>query len=150
MADIKAKRSAVLEALKSELKRGFIDKEVVVSGHKFKLHTLNEDEETWADSLTRSNNVMATFSSRRAPRLAAAISEIDGSKVEELFLYPDDMPPEIKKGFDENPVSKRYWLRDQMLYFLAEDSNRPFISELYDNFEKLEAERDEAIKATKN
>ena len=145
MAEYKAKKHAALEVLRKELSKGFVDKEVTVRGHKFLLHTLNEEEENWADTFLRMNTPAALLSSRKAPRLAAAIKAFDDVPVDRLFEYPDDMPKEVKNGLNDNEVSKKFWLRDQMLYFLSEDVNRPFIDELYSEFFKLEQERDKAL-----
>jgi hypothetical protein len=150
MADYKANYHAVLETLKKDLAKGFLEDEVTVRGFKFKLHTLNEDEETWADSYIRSTTPVALLNSRKAPRLAASISAINGVPVTELFTYPDDMPKEVRQGLDDNPIQRRFWIREQMLYFLAEDAMRPFINELYEHLSKLEAKRDEAIKEVPN
>lgn len=146
MADYRAKRHSVLDTLKKDLGRGFLDKEVTIRGTKFKLHTLNEDEETWADSYTRSSSPIAMLNSRKAPRLAASIRALNDVPIGELFSYPDDMPQEAKKGLEENPVQKKFWIREQMLYFLAEDAGRPFIIELYEALSQLEEERNEALK----
>lgn len=144
--DYKGKNHSVLETLKRELAKGFIEKSVEVSGHKFILHTLNEDAETWADSYIRTNSPASIMSSRKAPRLAVAIWSIDGVPVSEMFSYPDGMPSEVKKALDENPVQKKFWIRDQMLYFLAEDGIRSFIDTLFSHLQDLETQRDEAVK----
>lgn len=146
MSDYRAKRSSVLDNLKKDIFKGYIDKIVEINGHKFKLHTLNEDDEVWADAYVRTSTALSMVTSRKAPRLAASIMEIDGVSANNLFEYPDDMPIEAKKSLDENPIQKRYWIYDQMLYFLLEESNRPFINELWSKFEELEKAREEALK----
>jgi len=150
MAEYKAKLHSKLEILRTELAKGFIDKSVTVRGHKFLLHTLNEDEETWADTFIRMATPAALISSRKAPRLAAAIKSFDDVPIESLFEFPDSMSAETKKSLNDNEISKKFWYRDQMLYFLSEDGNRPFIEELYGELSKLEKERDEALKALPN
>jgi hypothetical protein len=146
MADLKAKRSSKLQLLKQELSRGFIEKDFEIAGHTFKLSTLSEDDETWADTYLRISTPAAMISSRKAPRLASAIRAIDGEPREVLFQFPDDMSPEMKKALSENAVQLRYWYNDQMLYFLLEDSNRPFINLLWEKYESLEKDREEAFK----
>lgn len=150
MSDIKAKKNKLLETLKSELSRGFIETEVKVLGHNFKLRTLNEDDEVWADSFLRTNSAAAMLSSRKAPRLAAAIASIDNVDANGLFEYPDTMSADDKKVLDENPVQKKYWLHAQMLMFLSEDANRDFINVLWDSYSKMEEQRAEAIKQIPN
>ncbi len=146
MADYVAKRNPVLENLRRDLSKGFLDETVEISGHKYKLTTLTEDEETWADTYTRTNSPASMFSSRRAPRLAASIKELDGVLVQDLFLLPDDMPESVKKRYNENPIDKRYWVRDQMLMFLLEDGNRKYITDLYEVLNRLDEKRDAATK----
>jgi hypothetical protein len=148
--DYVAKRNPVLETLKKDLDKGYLEDVVTVHGHKFKISTLTEDEETWADMHLRANSAAAMYSSRRAPRLAAAIKELDGVLAQDLFSFSDDMPKVVKDRLAENPIEKRYWIRDQMLMFLLEDSNRPFITDLYEVLTKLDDKRDEAIKAIPN
>lgn len=150
MAEIRAKKNKLLEIIKSELKKGFIDTEVTVGGHKYRLRTLSEDDEVWADSFVRASTPLAMVTSRKAPRLAASISHIDDTPVAQLFEYPDDMSSEMKKGLDENPIQKRYWIYTEMLYFLSEDANRVFINDLWTAFESLEKQRDEATKQIPN
>ncbi len=146
MADYVAKRNPVLENLRKDLAQGYLDETVTIRGHLYKLTTLTEEEESWADTYIRTNSPASMYSSRRAPRLAAAIKELDGVVNHELFLFPDDMPEAVKKRLNENPIEKRYWIRDQLLMFLLEDGNRPFINDLYEVLSRLDNKRDEAIK----
>jgi len=144
--DYVARRNPVLDNLRKDLAQGCLDETVVIRGHKYKLTTLTEDEETWADTYTRANSPASMYSSRRAPRLAASIKELDGVSSQDLFLFPEDMPESVKKRLIDNPIEKRYWIRDQLLMFLLEDGNRPFINELYDVLNRLDNKRDEVIK----
>ena len=148
--DYIAKRNPVLDNLRKDLAQGFLDETVTIRGHKYKLTTLTEDEETWADTYTRTNSPASMYSSRRAPRLAAAIKELDGVASQDLFLYPDDMPESVKKRLVDNPIEKKYWIRDQLLMFLLEDGNRPYINDLYEVLNRLDAKRDEVIKELPN
>ena len=148
--DYRAKRHTALESLRKDLAKGMLEDTVVVNGHKFKLATLNEDEETWADTFMRTNTTASIMSSKKAPKLAAAIRALDDVPVSELFNYPDDMPKDMKDNIDANPVIKREWIRDQMLMFLAEDGIRPFINDLYEAFQTLNDKRMEAIKEVPN
>lgn len=150
MADLRAKRSKALDLLKQDLTKGFIESEVSVFGHKFVLRTLTEDDEVWADSYVRISSPVAILSSQKAPQLAAAIKSMDGIPTESLFEYPDDMEKARKEELDSNPVLKRYWIYTQMLYFLSEDGNRPFISKLHAEYDKLTSQRNEALNKIPN
>lgn len=143
--DYKSKRNKILEDLKQDLLKGRREKEVTLFGRRFKLATLNEDEESWADSYIRSTSTMAIISTKKAPALAVAIREIEGQPVSSLFDYPEDMPAEVRAVLDKNQIQRSYWVREQMLMFLAEDSNRKFVTSLYDAYEELLRESDEAM-----
>lgn len=145
MPDLRAKKSTKLQLLKQELSRGFIEKEFEINGHKFVLSTLNEDDENWADTYTRISTPAAILSSRKAPRIAAALKTMDGETKAELFQFPDDMSETTKKAMLDNPIQLRYWLNDQALYFLMEDGTRPFINQLWEKYEELEKQREEAF-----
>lgn len=148
--DYKAKRHSILDSLKADLVKGSKETEVSIMGRKFKLTTLSEDEEVWADGYIRNSTTMALISSRRAPRLAAAIKSIDGVSVAQLFMYPDDMEKAKRDELDKNEIMHKWWVREQVLLFLSEDSCRPFITTLYDEYEKMESDRADAIKEIPN
>lgn len=148
--DYKAKRHSVLENLRKDLALGVLETEITIKGYKFKVSTLNEDEETWADTYIRTSSPASMFTSRRAPRLAAAIRSINDVPVEDLFSYPEDMPKNVKDTLNENPINKRFWVRDQVLMFLVEEGNRVFITSLYEALSKLDDQREEAGKELPN
>jgi len=148
--DYRAKRHSVLDDLKKDLSKGFIEQEVTVLNTKFKLRSLNEDAESWADGYVRSNSPLAMVNTRRAPRLAAAIQSINDVPIDQLFMYPNDMPDGVKQALNENPIAKCYWLREQMLYFLSEDAGRSFVNELYDTLAKMDESRDKSLEKIPN
>jgi hypothetical protein len=144
--EYRAKYHQVIADLRTDLAKGHLEDTFDVGGHKYVMHTLNEDEETWADTFVRTNSPASMISSRKAPRIAAAIKSIDGVAISGLFSYPDDMPKDNKQRLDNNPIEKQYWLRDQMLYLLADDGFRSYTNELFACLVKLDERRDEAIK----
>ena len=147
MADkVKAKLHAALSRFKEEVKKGFIEKTVEISGTKFTLHTLNEDEEVWADTYTRPTSPMSYLSSRRAPRLSVAIKAVNDVPVAELFTAPDDLSDDEKEKLKDSST-KRYWLYLQLMAFLAEDVPSSVVEKLYAEYETLLKERDESLDA---
>lgn len=144
--DYRAKKHAVLEGLKKDLSKGFIEEEVEIRGHKFKMHTLNEEEEGWCDAFVNMSTPSSMISSRRGPRVATSITAVDGVSLSELFSYSDDMTEEQKKNLDKDPVQKNYWYRSQMLYYLMEAAHRPFISDLAEALSKMESRVTEVVK----
>jgi hypothetical protein len=150
MAEGKAKRHAVLEALKTDLSRGFLEKTVTVNKFKFVLSTLNEDDEVWADSFVRTSSTMSIVTSVRVPRLACSIKSVNEIPADKLFEYPEDMPKEVQQELDKSDVRKKYWVHTQMMLFLSESGIRPFVNDLYKEYETLESQRNEALKEIPN
>jgi hypothetical protein len=149
----KAKRHKLLLDLTSEIKKGFIEDVVEVYGRKFKLATLTEEEENWADNYVISSTAAGLLSSMRVPRLACAIKEIDGIPVEDLFEFPEPQDEAQEKEFEaikSSEVKMKYWIRGQMMLWLAEDTNRPFILKLWDGFMKLDKRREEVVSSIPN
>lgn len=148
--NLKAKRHSFLDTLKKDLARGMIEKEATVGGHKYRMHTLNEEEETWVDAHVSADTTLAFVSGRMAPRVAAAVTHIDGMAVGEMFSYPDDMPEDARKSLDNNPLDKKLWVRAQLLLFFAEESNRDFIRQLNDAYLEMQKAIREEVKDTVN
>lgn len=150
MADV-AKKHKVLQDLKREVQIGFIDQEFVVRGRKFKLKTLNEEEETWSDQFVQTGGTpYAMIVSSRSPKLAVSITHIDDVPVSDLFEYPEEWSKEQRADLDTNPLRKKFWLRTQMMQFLANDLDREFILELFKAFKELDDRRSEVIKQVPN
>lgn len=150
MADV-AKKHKVLQDLKSEVQVGFIDQEFTIRNRKFKLKTLNEEEETWSDQFIQSSGTpYAMIVSSRAPKLAVSITHIDGVPAADLFDYPEDWSPEQRRDLDNNPTRKKFWVRSQFMQFLANDLDRDFILELHKAYDELDKRRSEVIKQIPN
>lgn len=145
-----SKKHKVLQDLKREIQIGFIDQDFEVKGHKFKIKTLNEEEETWSDQFIQaSGTTYSMIVSARAPKLAVAITHVDGVPVSELFDYPDEWTVEQKRELDANPLRKKFWLRTQMMTFL-QDLDRDTTVELFKAFKTLDDRRAEVIKQIPN
>lgn len=134
-----------LQKFIAEVKRGFIEKSYVVEGMTFKLRTPNDDAETWADAYIKQGTVLSYVSSRRSPRLACAISELDGVPTEQLFEKPEGMKDDDWKALNGNADQKRYWLWSQMLVMLASDIPPPVVLKMYIKYEELIEERDKTL-----
>lgn len=144
-----AKRHKILQDLKQEVNRGFITTETEVHGKKFTLKTLNEEEDSWSDQFVQTATVYAMMVSQRTPKLAVSITHINGIPVSDLFEYPDDWSAEVKSDYDRNPIRKRYWVRSEMMKFLA-DLDRDTIMKLWAAYEDLDKRRAEVIKQLPN
>lgn len=144
-SDPRAKRHKVLDDFFAEVKKGSLSVVVEVQGAKFKLETPTEDDEVWADSFIRPSTTLSFFSSRRAPRLACAIREVNGVALSDLFTYPADMDKDTVARFDKDAVAKKYWLYSQLMWFLADSVPPPVIAELYGKYDELLKRRDAAL-----
>lgn len=149
MALENSKRHKILNDLKQEISRGFITEEVTVLGRVFKLKTLNEEEEAWSDQFLQPATAYSILASARVPKLALSIVSIDGLAPDQLFEYPDNWSFEEKEGHEKNAVRKLYWLRTEMMKFLA-DLDRSTILELWSAYSKLDQRRAEVIKQSPN
>lgn len=144
-----AKKHKLLTDITAQLNGLEISEICEVNGHKYVMSTLTTDEEVWADSYCNLSSEVSAFSSMKAPRLAAAIKQIDGIAVEGLFEFSDDMPEEDKKFHNATPFRKRYWVMTQMLLMF---SNMPakFIQELWKFYSELVTRRDKGWDEIKN
>lgn len=138
-----AKRNSVLLKLNEQLNGMNLDKSVTVAGNDFYMTTLTSDESVWADSHTNMNTEISFLSSQRVPRIAASVKRVNGTPVEELFEFPEDMSEEDKKYHSQNQYRKRYWVMNQMLSFLSEQSD-PFVMELWEHYAGLVKKRDDS------
>jgi hypothetical protein len=147
MADqnVRARRHDALKKFANEVRKGYMERVADIAGSKFLLHTPTEDDVIWADAFIRPSTPLSYASSRRAPRLAAAIKMIDGVKLEDLFLPPEDATDEDKERL-KDPSSKKYWLQSQLMLYLVEDVPPPVLEKLYDEYDKLLKERDAVLK----
>lgn len=143
---VRARLHPKLQKFLSDVKRGFLEKTYEVGGLSFKLRTPNDDAETWADTFIKQSTVLSYVSSRRSPRLACAIVEIDGTPVDKMFEKPEGMKDDDWDRLNSQPEQKRYWLWGQMLVLLSSDIPPPVVTKLYTSYEDLIQERDNALK----
>lgn len=152
---LRGKRNSRLQNLGKMLKGNEISGLVKVMDHTFHLQTLNYDEETWADQYVLMGSPVQTVKTRRLPYISAAIKSItfpDGVIVEkkDLFDLPDDMDEDIKKIITSDPVELEYWLNRQMMLFLGEEGNSPFITPIWNKLDEMITKRQEALESISN
>jgi hypothetical protein len=107
-----------------------------IAGHKYKLQTLKADEEVWADGYTNTSSAISTFTSMKIPKLAAALKEIDGVAIRELFDFSKDAPKADVEYHNGSQYRRRYWEMNQMLVWLGDRPDN-FIKELWDGYYSL-------------
>lgn len=148
MADpnVRAKRHAALQKFTQEVRKGFMSKTVEIQGTKFLLQTPTEDDVIWSDSFIRPATPLSFASSRRAPRLAVALKEINGVKLEDLFSLDDSAKPEEIERL-KDPIARRYWLQTQLMLYLVDEVPPPLIEKLYSEYESLIKDRDQVLQA---
>jgi hypothetical protein len=96
-----------------------------------------------------------TVKTRRLPYTSAAIKAItfpDGVVVakKDLFDFDDDMDPDIKKVVISDPVELEYWLNRQMMLFLGEEGNSPFITPIWNKLDEMITRRNKALSGVSN
>lgn len=151
-----AKRHALLDVISGELAGAHCEADFEVLGHKYRLRTLDPQEEAWADRYVDGQNFYQTAKNRRAPYVAAALVGVYGPdsetkeerlfRVDELFTPSDDMPDIQRALIDSNSEFYATWLRDEVLKWLvAKDKHGPYVQQLYARFLELEQMRNEAL-----
>lgn len=141
---MRAQPHAVFQKFLHEVRKGFMQKEVTIQGTTFVLVTPNEDDVIWADGFIRPTTPLSYASSRRAPRLAASIRQIDGVKLADMFQPPENTKPEDLERL-KDPDAKRYWLQSQLMLFLVEDVPPPVLEKLYEAYQALLDDREKAL-----
>lgn len=141
----RAKPSKVLKDFFAEVKVGFLEETFELRGHKWTMRTPTPDEEAWADRFVQTDSTMSFMSTQRITRLAVVIKAIDGTLLDALFDYPDDMTAADKKVLEE-PDRKRYWLYAQLMASLSTDIPPQVLRELWEKYETLTKRQDEALK----
>ena len=139
-----ARRHSALKNFFEDVKKGFLKEDVVLAGHKFTIHTLNDEEESWSDGFIRSTSAVSYVSSRKDPRLSCAIKAVDDIPVDQLF-EPDTSMSDSERERIKEPTAKLYWLRLQLMLFLSKEIPPPVTDALYKKYEELSSKRDEAL-----
>jgi len=138
-----AKRHKLLQDIDTQIGGMEIDDTFEVAGNKYRMSTLTSDEEVWADSYCNMSSEISAFSSLRVPRLAASIKAIDGTPVEELFEFSDEMEKADIEYHSASQYRKRYWVMNQLMLWLGDRSSK-LTKELWANYTKLVERRDES------
>ena len=140
----RAKPNKALKDFLDEVKVGFIEETFVVRGHKWLMRTPTPDEEAWADKYVQADSAMSFVSSQRISRLAISIKAIDGTPLEAMYDFPEDMDEDMRKAMKE-PERKRYWAYSQLMASLAADVPPPVLRELWDKYDSLVKRQDVAL-----
>jgi len=139
-----AKRHKILNDIAEQIDHcSEISDVFMIAGHNYKLQTLSTDEEVWADGYTNTSSPISTFTSIRVPKLAAAIREIDGVTISDLFDFPENANKADIEYHTSSQYRKRYWEMNQMLIWLG-DRPDTIIKELWTNYYSLLERRDKS------
>jgi len=150
MSDLpKAKYHSVLNDINKQLGGQELTITADVAGHTFFMSTLTADEEMWADGIMQVNSPAQAVSSFRMSRLAAAIKQIDGVSVPDLFQFPDEMNEERKREYRSSKYSKRTWEMGQVYMWLGE-LPMAVIDDLAQKYQEISKKRKESLDQIKN
>jgi len=139
-----AKQHNLLKDLAKEMHGRHLEETITVDGHTYTLRTVTPAEDDWVLNRTDSSGgdaiKLAVLQSK--PKVAAALSAIDGHSVKELFTPPDDMPENIRAAMSEKDWAE--WRRDQVLDFIQDNMLPGVIGSLWNAVMTLEDRRDSA------
>lgn len=144
----KAKQHPVLAGLRDELRGLRVTKTFVVYGHEYTLGLLSPRDDDWISERAASAGNIFEYATKMAkPKIAAALTAIDGMPVAELFQLPDepDMTAENRKLLEGNAELRADWLRVQVYNFVCDDMDALVIKELEGKYAELENEKQEAL-----
>lgn len=144
---------SILLDLQKELSSELLSDTFVVSGHKFFMTLLDEEETNWTFMFAKTNNNVAIGFSIRLPTLAMAIKSVDDIPVSVMFendlkaLYKPEQHELLEREYGENYLKFVYagFLMDMLKNFPPS-----FIGELYNNFQELMGRRKKAQENVKN
>lgn len=139
-----AKRHRLLDDIATQISGSSEISDVFeMAGHKYKLQTLTADEEVWADGYTNTSSSISAFTSLRVPKLAAAIREIDGVTISEMFEFSDEASKADVEYHRGSQYRMRYWEMNQMLLWLGDRPDN-FIKDLWANYYTLLERREKS------
>lgn len=148
---LKAKRHKLLDSLSQELRGLRASAVFEVFGHKYRLALLSPREEDWVNEKAGVAKSIFEFAAKVSkPRISAALMEIDGLSVAELFRLPEDMARETRELIEGNELLLGEWRREQILAFVNDDLDSQVISQLDRNYGELEQKRNVALKEIPN
>mgnify|MGYP003626094689 CR=1 FL=1 len=139
-----AKQHNLLRDLAKEMNGRHLEETVTIDNHTYTVRTVTPGEDDWVLSRTDASGgdpiKLAVLQSK--PKVAAALSAIDGRSVKELFTPPDDMPENIRAAMTEKDWAE--WRRDQVLDFIQDNMLPGVIGGLWNAVMTLEDRRDTA------
>jgi hypothetical protein len=141
----RAKPNKILQDFFAEVSKGFIEDTFKLRGKTWTIRTPTPDEEAWADKYVQPDSALSYVATQRISRLAVGIKAIDGTPLDGLYSYPDDMTVEIRKQLDADPDRKRYWLYGQLMASLASDVPPPVIKNLWEKYDALIGRQSKAL-----
>lgn len=133
----KTKRHQVLDAIAASLNNNLPTTTVRVLGHEYTLTVLKPEAEDWAAIRSVGGSAVAYSTTTMKPRLAAAITAIDGVPVEQLFELPSSMELNDREAIAASSRALRDWRREQLLDFLKESGDGVLVEDLFKAFADL-------------
>lgn len=146
----RAKRHSVITTLSRELRGLRTSRVFEVYGHSYTLELLAPKDEDWVaeKSASQGNNVFEFASKQGKPRIACALTAIDGVSVAELFQLPEEpqMSREVSNFLRANPARLGLWLRDEVHAFICNDMDSEVLAQLERCYSQMDAEKTEALR----
>lgn len=106
---------------------------VTYEGRTYELEILKPEWEEWVVSEVVGASAAAIVLNSRLPTIAAALTSIDDTKVEDLVSPDDSLPADLRS----DPRVMRMWRKRELLKFLRENVDEPWIDALYGAYAKM-------------
>jgi hypothetical protein len=141
----------ILLDLQKELQGELLEADVVVRGKTFKFRLMNERESSWTFGHINPTNSISIALSSRLSSLAVGVRAIDGVLISDLF-EPKFLALDVldrNAMLERNGNSLRFCYCELFMEYLSELPGS-FITELFEDWQKLEIRRLENLGELKN
>jgi hypothetical protein len=142
----------ILMDLSRELGGDQLETVVSYKSFTFKMCLLNEEESNWRNGFINMGTKLSTVTSWRLPTLAIGIREINSVPVPEFFRPEWEATEATRQALavieGKGKYTLKYFAAEYLMQFLSQFPPEP-LEDLYAEYQKLEARREEASVAIK-
>ena len=134
---------SLLDDIVKEADRGeFLSDDFEVSGHKYHIKTVNEEENNWCYQFVNPANAVTIATTMRLPMIAMSTRSIDDIPIEDVLNHKwMELSLEDQELLNEaNDFARKYFIAEHYMQFLSQRSPS-LIKDLWVCYELLEARK---------
>lgn len=145
------KFKSLLNDIITEIDNGeFISDDFTISGHKYNLRTVNEEENNWCYQFVNPGNPVTIATTMRLPMIAIATKSIDDIPIEDILNHKwMELSEDDKTAINNsNDFAKKYFIAEHWMQILSQRSPT-LIKDFWTCYELLEARKAKAQDSAK-